>query len=152
MGAGGRWAAASRYRSPAAPGCRAAPAGGGSDCLACNQKDARGVPANTVAVARIRRDLFGRSDAGVIVVSREGARPGDFNRAYGADRNLRAGANWTANVFWAATTGPDLRGGNDQKRLSSRWDNGFAVDGGNQPRTARGTNRSAPCSAPCRRR
>ncbi|MEO5895552.1 MAG: DUF5916 domain-containing protein [Vicinamibacterales bacterium] len=89
-------------------------------------QDRRGdVSANTFAVARVRRDLFAHSDVGVIFVSREGAGSGDYNRSYGADLNLRAGPNWTANAFWAATTGPDLHGGNDQKKVSSKWDNGF---------------------------
>ena len=93
--------------------------------LSIHQKRTGEVPANTFSVARVRRDLFARSDAGVIFVSRESARPGDFNRSFGADLNLRAGQNWTASAFWAATTGPDLRGDNDQQKISTKWDNGF---------------------------
>lgn len=92
--------------------------------LGIRQDEARGAPANTFSVARVKRDLFARSDAGIIVISRDGARPGDFNRSYGADLNLRAGRNWTANGFWAATTGPGSRRDNDQKKISSQWDNG----------------------------
>lgn len=93
--------------------------------LTIHQERARDVPANTFSVARVRRELFAHSDAGVIFVSRESARPGDFNRSYGADLNVRAGPNWTTNGFWARTTGPDLHGGNDQKKVSSKWDDGF---------------------------
>lgn len=90
--------------------------------LGIRQGDSHGAPANTYSVMRVRRDLFAGSDAGVIVISRDGA--ADFNRSYGADVNLRAGANWTANAFWAATAGPGLSGDNDQKKVSSQWDNG----------------------------
>jgi hypothetical protein len=93
--------------------------------LGIHQEEDRGVSANTFTVARARRDLFSHSDAGFIFVSREGARPGDYNRAYGVDLNLRAGSNWTANGFWAATTGPDLDRRNDQRKISTRWDDGF---------------------------
>lgn len=93
--------------------------------LSIYQNDARDVPGNLFTVARVRRDLFARSDVGAIFVSRDGDRTGDFNRSYGVDVNLRAGQNWTANGFWAVTTGPDLRQDNDQKKLSSRWDDGF---------------------------
>lgn len=94
--------------------------------LGIHQPSTSQVAANTFSVARVRRDLFARSDAGLIVVSREGARPGDFNRSYGADLNLRSGPYWTANAFWAGTAGPGLRGGHDQKKVSTKWDNGIA--------------------------
>jgi hypothetical protein len=93
--------------------------------LGIHQDDTRNVRANTFTVARVRRDLLAHSDVGVIVISRDGARDGDFNRTYGADINVRVGENWTANAFWAATTGPDLRRGKDQKKISTNWDNGF---------------------------
>jgi len=93
--------------------------------LGIHQDSAGDVAANTFSVARVRRDLWSHSDVGAIVVSREGARPGDYNRSYGIDLNLRAGANWTANGFWAKTTGPELQGRNEQKKLSSDWNNGF---------------------------
>ena len=51
-----------------------------------------------------------------IFVSRESAEPGDFNRWSGGDLNLRVGQKWSASAFWAATTGPELRGDNDQKK------------------------------------
>ena len=44
---------------------------------------------------------------------------------YGADLNLRVGQNWSASGFWAATDGPDLRRDNHQKKISTKWDNGF---------------------------
>lgn len=93
--------------------------------LGIHQDRTGAVEANTFSVARVRRDLFGRSDAGAIFVSREGARAGNFNRSYGFDLNLRAGPKWTTNAFWAATAGPGLRGGNDHKKISSKWDDGF---------------------------
>lgn len=94
-------------------------------CFRDPPTESGGVPLNTFTVARVRRDLFSRSDAGFIVVSREGGTPGDFNRSYGVDANLRAGQNWTASGFWAATTGPGLHGDNDQKKLSTAWDDGL---------------------------
>ena len=97
----------------------------GLGLLSIHQNRTDAVPANTFTVARIRRDLFSRSDAGFIFVSRESAKPGDFNRSYGADLNLRVGQKWSASGFWAATDGPELRGDNDQKKISTRWDNGF---------------------------
>ena len=94
--------------------------------LSIHQDRTGDVPANTFSVARIRRDLFAHSDAGVIFVSRESARPGDFNRSYGADLNVRAGSELDQPTgSGQATTGPDLRGGNDQKKISSKWDDGF---------------------------
>jgi hypothetical protein len=93
--------------------------------LGIHQGEHENALANTFTVARVRRDLLAHSDAGLIFVSREGAVPGDYNRAYGVDVNLRAGSNWTANGFWAATSGPDLEGRNDQRKISTRWDDGF---------------------------
>ncbi|HVL69711.1 MAG TPA: DUF5916 domain-containing protein [Vicinamibacterales bacterium] len=93
--------------------------------LGIHQEKTDHTAANTFSVARVRRNLFAGSDVGAIFISREGGRPGDYNRSYGADLNVRAGANWTANAFWAATAGPDLRGSNEHRKISSKWDDGL---------------------------
>ena len=93
--------------------------------LSIHQESTPAEPGNLFTVARVRRDLFATSDVGLVYVSREGDGPGDYNRAYGADLNVRAGARWTANAFWAATDGPGPGRDNDQFKVSSKWDDGF---------------------------
>jgi hypothetical protein len=93
--------------------------------LSIYQDEERDVAGNLFTVARVRRDLFSQSDIGAIFVGREGDGSGDYNRSYGVDLNLRSGPNWTANGYWAVTTGPELTRGNDQKKVSTKWDDGF---------------------------
>ena len=60
------------------------------------------------SVARLRRNILGSSDVGVMFVNRQGTGPGvagTYNRALGADANLRlAGGRMLVNSYFAATT------------------------------------------------
>ena len=93
--------------------------------LSIHQQSQRDIRSNLFTVARVRRNLFSTSDVGLIYVSREGEGSRNYNRSYGADLNLRVGSRWSANGFWAVTDGPGLSTNNSQKKLSSKWDDGF---------------------------
>ncbi len=81
-------------------------------------------PAENTLVARLRRNLFGSSDVGVMVVNRQvtdGPTAGHYNRSYGADANVRLFTNLIVNTYVAAVDepGPDPRNG--AGRLSAAW-------------------------------
>ncbi|MBI4471156.1 MAG: hypothetical protein HY646_00715, partial [Acidobacteria bacterium] len=51
--------------------------------------DELGAPANNFTVARVKKNFWRQSRAGVLFTNRDSTRPGDYNRVYGADVNLR---------------------------------------------------------------
>ena len=66
-------------------------------------------PAENFAVVRLRRDLTGNSDVGVMFVNRQGTSSGatdDYNRAFGVDGNFRLLGNMILNSYVAATDEP----------------------------------------------
>ena len=68
-------------------------------------------------VARVRHDLFGSSDVGAIVLSREpSGAVDDFNRVAGVDVNFRVLKNLSLNGFAARSDSPDTRVGEDRLR------------------------------------
>ncbi len=73
----------------------------------------RGVQAeNQYSVARVARELPGRSRLGALFVSRDADVDGDYNRTYAVDGQLGIGEAITVTSFVARTETPDL-GGDD---------------------------------------
>jgi hypothetical protein len=75
------------------------------------------------SVARVRRDLFGSSDLGAIVMSRQASGDaGDFNRVVGADANFRVLGNLSLNGFAARSDTPDEARGQNAAKASLGWE------------------------------
>jgi hypothetical protein len=95
-------------------------------------QEAYGAASNNYTVLRARRNLFGGSDVGAILMSRqamEGA--DDYNRVYGVDANLRffGGLDW--NSYLIRTEAPGVSEGNYAARSSLKWEgNLFHAKGG----------------------
>ena len=69
-------------------------------------------PAENFSVVRVRRNLRGKADLGLMFVNREAtATPPDkrFNRSYGVDAHMRPMRNLTVNCYLAATTESEPR-------------------------------------------
>jgi hypothetical protein len=82
------------------------------------------LPAENFLVARIKRDLFGGSDIGAMLVSRQitsGADAGRYNRSYGADANIRPVPNLIINSYVAAVDVPGPDTANLAGRLAVAW-------------------------------
>ena len=84
-------------------------AGGvGLGALSMQSEAHGGAPSQNYSVARVRRDVFGSSDIGAIVMSRQAAgSSGDFNRVVGADANFRVLKSLNLNGFAARSETPD---------------------------------------------
>lgn len=61
------------------------------------------------SVVRLRRDIFERSNVGVLFTNRQGG--GTFNRVYGADLNLYLGQRWSLESYFAAVDEPEVSSG-----------------------------------------
>ena len=55
--------------------------------ISMQQDDFQEVPSTNFTVARVRRDMFGQSDIGMLLVNKHQG-GGDFNRTYGVDANF----------------------------------------------------------------
>ncbi len=60
-------------------------------------------PAENFGVVRVRRNLFGNSDIGMLVSNREATDTSGYNRSYGVDANIRLFSNLIVNSYLAAT-------------------------------------------------
>ncbi len=58
-------------------------------------------PAENFAVARVRRNLFGNSDVGLLLSNREATDSNTFNRSVGIDANIRPFGNLIINSYLA---------------------------------------------------
>lgn len=65
------------------------------------------VPANQYSVARVAKELPGRSRVGGIFVNRDGEESGDYNRTYAFDGQLGIGEAFTFTTWFGATDTPD---------------------------------------------
>ncbi len=63
-------------------------------------------PAENFAVARVKRNVFGNSDVGLIVLNREATDSTSYNRSYGLDANVRLLGNLVINSYLAASDAP----------------------------------------------
>ena len=83
-------------------------AGGfGLGALSMQSEADDGAPGQNYTVARARRDIFGASDIGAIVMSRQASgNSDDFNRVVGADANFRVLKSLSLNGFAAVSDTP----------------------------------------------
>jgi Domain of unknown function (DUF5916)/Carbohydrate family 9 binding domain-like len=63
-------------------------------------------PAENFGVLRARRNLFGKSDIGVLVQNRAATDSNTWNRSYGIDANLRPRGNTIINAYLARSDAP----------------------------------------------
>jgi len=93
--------------------------------------DAIGAEAATSTVVRVRRDVFGRSNVGVLFEdrSRSTTDPTGRNQAYGADANLNFLENLQLVGYYAKTETDGLVGGDESYRTMAFW-RGDAFGGG----------------------
>ena len=83
-------------------------------------------PATNYSVLRVRRNLFGASDVGAIVMSRQNTSAGgDYNRVYGVDANIRLYRilDWSSYAIRSAT--PGASSGQYAARTSVNWEGPF---------------------------
>ena len=66
-------------------------------------KSTNTTPAENFGVVRVRRNLFGNSDIGMLVSNREATDTSGYNRSYGVDANIRLFTNLIVNSYVAAT-------------------------------------------------
>ena len=81
-------------------------------------------PAENFSVLRMRRDLTGNSDVGVMFVNRQGTTSGagdDYNRSFGVDANFRLLGNMILNSYLAATDEPSATGNRNAAMLQVAW-------------------------------
>jgi len=83
-----------------------------------------GNPAENFSVVRLKSDVIGSSDVGVIVVNRQGTSSGatgNYNRAFGVDGNFRLFRNMVVNSYFAATDEPGLSGNRYAGMFQVAW-------------------------------
>jgi hypothetical protein len=99
-------------------------AGGvGLGALSMQSEPHDGTPGQNYTVARVRRDIFGSSDVGAIVMSRQASgRGGDFNRVVGADANFRVLRSLNLNGFAARSDTPGEARGQTASKASVVWE------------------------------
>jgi len=83
----------------------------------------RGYPAENFAVARVRRNVFGDSDVGAVLVNRQSTDgAGTYNRSYGVDANLHLLGYLLVNSYLAGTDDSASPAGDRWAgRLSLAW-------------------------------
>jgi len=87
---------------------------------------ALGIPAENFAVARLRRNVFGNSDVGFIVLDRHATdSAGLYNRSYGADANIRLLRNMVINSYVAASEANGTAADGDAARVSVAYRSAF---------------------------
>lgn len=84
-----------------------------------------GRPAEEFAVARLRRNVFGNSDVGVVVLNRNPVDSGGANLSYGLDANIRLFGNMVVNSYYAASRAPGDSTDGDAARLSVAYRSAF---------------------------
>ena len=87
-----------------------------------------GLPAENFSVARIKRNILGNSDIGVLVVNRQGTGDlgeGSYNRSWGADANLRLLGNLVLTSYLAGTDGSEAGSSGLAWRAGAAWRDRF---------------------------
>jgi hypothetical protein len=82
-----------------------------------------GIPRQQFTVARVKRDIFGRSYIGGMFVNRQGGTDTRYNRAAGIDTQLNFTDHWRLNAFLMGTATPGVRSSFLSGRLDSRYEN-----------------------------
>jgi hypothetical protein len=94
--------------------------------LTVQTESTAGTPATNYAVLRLRRNLFGASDVGAIVMSRQNTSASDdYNRVYGVDANIRVYRilDWSSYAVRSVT--PGATDGQYAARTSLNWEGPF---------------------------
>ena len=118
---------ADRTPVPIAGGARLTGRAGGYAVGLLNMQtlDEPGAPGENFSVVRLRRNVLGSSDLGVMFVNRVGTGgevAGDYNRSLGADANLRlAGGRMLLNSYFAVTDEPGTDGNRAAGTLEVAW-------------------------------
>jgi hypothetical protein len=88
------------------------------------QTDSLGrTPGRNFAVARVKKDIFARSNVGAIVTNRDSATPGDpYNRGFGLDGNFTFFEHLTIQTYLASTYTPGTPDDHWSGRFRSFWD------------------------------
>lgn len=112
---------------PIAGGTRLSGRGAGVEvgALAMRTRAALGGPAEDFAVARLRRNLFGSSDIGLMVLNRDAVDSGASNFSYGVDANIRLFRNMVVNSYYASSNVPGDSADGDAARLSVAYRSAF---------------------------
>lgn len=84
-----------------------------------------GLPAENFTVARVRRNVFGTSDVGVMVLNRQAADTGLFNTSYGIDANIRPFRSTIVNSYIARSEANGTGSDGDAARLSVGYRGAF---------------------------
>jgi len=83
----------------------------GALAITTDEKPSAGAVTTTFSALRVRRNIFRRSSVGIIATGRWPAASGrEENAAAGVDADLRFFENVQANLYWAQTASPGLRG------------------------------------------
>lgn len=81
-------------------------------------------PAENFSVLRMKKDVGGTSDVGVIFVNRQGTSfgsTGDYNRSFGVDGNFQLLNNMVVNSYFAVTDEPDAVGDSKAAMFQVAW-------------------------------
>ncbi len=84
-----------------------------------------GLPAENFSLARIRRNLLGTSDVGVMVLNRQATDSNLYNRSFGFDANIRPFRNGVINAYIASSEATDTTSDGNAARLSFGYRDAF---------------------------
>ena len=88
--------------------------------------DTTRVPAENFGVVRVRRNVLGSSDVGVLFINRQATSEADrYNRTFGVDANFRLMRHMIVNAYAAATRTPGLEGDATAARVLVGWRDTF---------------------------
>ncbi|TVR59254.1 MAG: hypothetical protein EA422_15300 [Gemmatimonadales bacterium] len=85
-------------------------------------------PGENFSVARVKRNVLGNSDIGLLVVNRQGTGElgqGSYNRSWGADANLRLLGNLVITSYLAGTAGSEPGSSGFAWRTGAAWRDRF---------------------------
>ena len=82
-------------------------------------------PAENFAVARIKRNIFGNSDIGLVYLNREGTDTSSYNRSYGLDANIRLFGNLIINSYLAGSAANGTASDGTAGRVSVAYRSAF---------------------------
>ena len=82
-------------------------------------------PAENFAVARIKRNIFGNSDIGLVYLNREGTDSSSYNRSYGLDANIRLLGNLIINSYLAGSAANGTASDGTAGRVSVAYRSAF---------------------------
>jgi hypothetical protein len=84
------------------------------------------IPQRNFAVARVKKDVFSRSNVGFIATNRDSATPGDpYNRGFGGDGNFTFLQHLNIQTFATSTFTPEKDKDHWAGRIRSYWDTDF---------------------------